>query len=225
MSELAEHTTPEKLHVLWHNFEPSQRLSEAVREFTGSAIRLGFLLRSTRQVYVDGVAHAHSEYHAEEAFARDIINDARGRQFIIGNMQAKLLHAPNNASEAIADRFRIAFQTIPEQQEALNLLESSLDIFPAAVARGGIANHFLYVDVAPESILWRGDMDEAYGQLKKTIAENVHKRLFSAAVVGITGLDISASNLPPQQTPPQRVSPPKISRPAPRSPRDSRYWQ
>ena len=186
-----------RMHVVRHSFEPSGQLEKEIRDFAGSYVRPGFLLRSTKEVYIDSATYARGGY--PEA-ARTAIEQAKRTPFIIARAAMSLLYAqPSQATDE--DRppvgYRMFFQ--PDDQNSFNYFSSSLDAYLAVKPRSQSPRHYLFLDL-PVAAAHLPHREEAEAAFKSTIAEGLTRRLFSATITGVRSMEVPFTPAPHAHT-------------------------
>lgn len=190
MTELSERTTAGRVHVVRHSFEPSTPFQELIENFAGSYVRPGFLLRSTKEVYVDSVTYTKGGYRDEDRLAQKAVEHAQRRPFIIGRAAMHFLYGKSTNAEiegGVPMGYRMFFS--PVNQASFDTLAASLDSYPSAIPRKKSPHHYLYLDL-PLGAAFIPDLEEAKEELRASLADGVAGRLFSAAIVGIRSKEV-----------------------------------
>jgi len=191
MTELSERTTAGRVHVVRHSFEPSTPFQELIEDFAGSYVRPGFLLRSTKEVYVDSATYIRGGYRDEDKIAQKAVEHAQRRPFVIGRAAMHFLYAKSTNAEiegGVPVGYRMFFA--PVNQASFDTLAASLDSYPSTKPRKkSPLHHYLYLDL-PLGAAFIPDLEEAKEELRSTLADGVAGRLFSAAIVGIRSKEV-----------------------------------
>ena len=190
MVEFGDRVTSERMHAVWHSFEPSQPLETLIEDFAGSYVRPGFLLRSSKEVYVDSAAFIHGTLHERDEVARAAIERAKQWPFVIGNAAMRLLYAASPRAHAEHDApvgYRMFF--LPIDQGAFMNLSANLNVYPNIPPRNEPPRRYLFLDL-PVGVALQPELRQAEDALKSTLSDGLHKRLFSATVAGIQSMEV-----------------------------------
>lgn len=187
MTEYGEQSTAERVHGVRYSYQPSRQLKTAIEEFAGSHVRPGFLLRSSKEVYVRSVEYIRGAYREQDEAVQAAVEYARRRPIIIASAATRLLYRGSNDSTSPTG-CRLIF--LPAHQEVLRDLSASLDAYPSVLERDQTLRHYLFLDLPYDAVhLPYNEREEA--ALKAVIHEGLYKRLFSATVVGIRSREVS----------------------------------
>lgn len=203
MTELIGQTSSGRVHVVRHVFEPNLPFAELIEDFTGPNEGSRFLLRSSKEVYVDTAIYTRGGYREQDEYVLQEVERAKQYPFIIGRAGMKLLVAksshPSHAPRP--PTYRLAF--LPADTKAFQKLESTLDVYPSvlsqtkeAAASGGgeekeatkktvAINHYLYIDFPAAVALAYKDRAEAESAFKQEIINRLPQRMFSATIAGL----------------------------------------
>jgi len=189
MTELIGRTSAGRVHVVRHAFEPNEPLTELIETFARPHVRPRFLLRSTKEVYVDSVTYARGGYREEDDKAKAAVEHAKRHPFIIGRVAMRLLYPPTVSSdgERGAPRaYRMAF--LPTDSDAFGALASSLDVYPSVAPHVDPPRHYLFLDL-PASAAYMPGQELAEETLQETVVRSVQKGLFSATITGLRSIE------------------------------------
>ena len=193
MENLFVQPTAGRVHVLRHHFEPSAQLSQAISESIGSSVRPGFLLRSTKEVYVDSVAYVKGEYREQDAEARDALRTLGRAAFVIANAALKPLYGGHDKVQQgylHPTAYRLAL--LPEDEERFSQLVTSLDAYPHVTSAPKVQRHYLYMNIGGGAFLGETEVRNAQEHIRTALAKGHEGRLLSAAVAGIRAIESPA---------------------------------
>lgn len=189
MTELIGRTSAGRVHVVRHAFEPNEPLAELIETFARPHVRPRFLLRSTKEVYVDSVTYARGGYREEDDAAKAAIEHARKHPFIIGKVAMQLLYSQSDRQDdgrGVPRAYRMAF--LPTNYTEFDELAHSLNVYPSVAPHIDPAQHYLYLDL-PATVAYMPEQAEAEDTVRQTIANGVRKGLFSATIAGLRSIE------------------------------------
>lgn len=190
MSEYPEYNSGMS-HALWHTFQPSAVLETYTGQLLSSGDEAGFRFRSTKEVSIDSIAYQHRVYKEE----MDRI-EAQNRQatvpFEIAKVAARLLRVRTLAVDGEIHQHEVLrVAAMPAYPERFHALVSMLDELPGNKENQPqqLARHYLVADFH-ESLFKPGGITEGdLNAFREGVAEYVHKGLFNAALIGLSGAE------------------------------------
>lgn len=191
MAEQMDYPNAGRIHVLRHNFEPSEPLAQLIQDFTGPSLRPRFLLRSSKSVYVDSVLYNRGAYREEDEEVKETIIQSKRHPIYIARAAFKLAQAPSPAmpgQKTVLIGYRL--NLLPFESEAFEALNDSLDVYPEAQPARGPSRHYLYLDLPPQAAFTMRDREEAEDTFRRTVAQNAHRRLYCATVSGVRAIEV-----------------------------------
>ena len=191
MAEQMEYPNAGRVHVVRHNFEPSEPLAQLIQDFAGPSLRPRFLLRSSKRVFVDSVLYTRGAYREEDEEVEATIQYAKRHPIHLARAAFQLVQAPipENSGQKVGLPLAYRMSFLPSHSEAFEALNESLDIYPEAHPAKGPSRHYLYLDLPPQSAFTMMHRQEAEEEFKRTIAQDAHRRLYCATVSGVRAVE------------------------------------
>lgn len=191
------------LHVLRHGFRPSDSLAAELGGMLKSGGVPDFLLRSTKEAYVDSWNYAHDAYASQVSHLRESAEKAAGVPFEMAHVVLRAFdrrRALSTGEVRATPMVQFAFNLAGERFQAF---EAELDVLPDRFPRTEPARHYLTLEIPrahlrdnagiPDATGERGVLWSAQGESKDALRrqEALRKGLFSAIVSGLTHSETS----------------------------------